>query len=60
MSLPHVEFVRRTTRNLPHGAWVGTVSKLDGEVMAMSSKHFLSYQLPAPPDVDAAIRERFE
>jgi hypothetical protein len=29
MSLPHVEFVRRTTRQLPDGAWVGTVSKLE-------------------------------
>ena len=31
MSLPHVEFVRRATGELPAGAWVGTVSKLDGE-----------------------------
>jgi hypothetical protein len=30
MSLPHAEFVKRTTRQLPEGAWVGTVSKLDG------------------------------
>jgi hypothetical protein len=60
MGLPHVEFVRRATGELPEGAWVGTVSKLDGEVMAMSSKHFFNYQLPAPPEVDAAIRERFE
>ena len=60
MGLPHVEFVRRTTSELPEGAWVGTVSKLDGQVMAMSSKHFFSYQLPAPPEVNAAICERFE
>ena len=60
MGLPHVEFVRRTTGDLPTGAWVGTVSKLDGEVRAMSSKHFFNYQLPAPPDVDAAVRETFE
>jgi hypothetical protein len=60
MSLPHVEFVRRSTGELPAGTWVGTVSKLDGEVMAMSSKYFFDYQLPAPPEVDAAIRERFE
>jgi hypothetical protein len=33
MGLPHVEFVRRATGELPEGAWVGTVSKLDGEVM---------------------------
>lgn len=30
MALPHVEFVRRKTGTLPDGAWVGTVSKLDG------------------------------
>jgi hypothetical protein len=60
MSLPHVEFVRRSTRELPGGAWVGTVSKLDGEIMAITSKHFFGYQMPAPKEVDAAIRERFE
>ena len=60
MSLPHAEFVRRTTGELPTGAWVGTVSKLDGEVVAMSSKHFFGYQLPAPSDVADAVRKRFE
>jgi hypothetical protein len=60
MSLPHVEFVRRSTGELPQGAWVGTVSKLDGEIMAMTSKYFFDYQLPAPPNVDAAIRQAFE
>ena len=60
MSLPHVEFVRRTVGELPPGAWVGTVTKLDGEVMAITSKYFYDYQLPAPREVDAAIRERFE
>jgi hypothetical protein len=60
MSLPHVEFVRRTVGELPSGAWVGTVTKMDGEVMAITSKHFYDYQLPAPREVDAAIRERFE
>ena len=48
MSLPHSEFVKRTTGQLPPGAWVGTASKLDGEVVAISSKHFFGYQLPAP------------
>jgi len=60
MSLPHVEFVRRATKELPEGAWVGTVSKLDGEVAAISSKHFFGYQLPAPPDVADAVRKKFE
>ena len=60
MGLPHVEFVRRNTGTLPEGAWVGTVSKLDGEVMGITSKYFYDYQLPAPPDVNNAIRNLFE
>jgi hypothetical protein len=60
MSLPHSEFVKRTTGQLPGGAWVGTVSKLDGEVAAISSKHFFGYQLPAPTDVAEAVRKTFE
>src|ERR1051326_8192427 len=60
MSLPHSEFVKRTTGQLPAGAWVGTVSKLDGEVAAISSKHFFGYQLPAPQDVSDAVRRKFE
>lgn len=60
MGLAHVEFVRRKTGALPEGAWVGTVSKLDGEVMGITSKYFFDYQLPAPPEVNAAIRDRFE
>ena len=36
MSLPHVEFVRRTTCELPERAWIGTVSKLDGQLMAIT------------------------
>jgi len=60
MGLPHVEFVRRSTGTLPEGAWVGTVSKLHGEVMGITSKYFFDCQLPAPPDVNAAIREVFQ
>ena len=60
MSLPHSEFVKRTTRQLPEGAWVGTVSKLDGEVAAITSKHFFGYQLPAQPEVMEAVRKTFE
>ncbi len=60
MSLPHVEFVRRTTGQLPEGAWVGTASKLDGVVVAISSKYFFGYQLPSPPDVADAVRRMFE
>jgi len=60
MSLPHVEFVRRKTGERPEGAWVGTVTKLDGEIMAVSSKYFYNVQLPAPPDVNDAVKQVFE
>ena len=60
MGLPHAEFVRRTTGQLPEGAWVGSVSKLDGEIAAITSKHFFGYQLPAPLDVREAVLRRFE
>jgi hypothetical protein len=60
MSLPHVEFVKRATGQLPPGAWVGSVSKLDGEIAAITSKYFFGYQLPAPEDVAEAVRRRFE
>ena len=60
MSLPHVEFVRRATGELPAGAWVGTASKLDGEVAAITSKHFFGYQLPGPAEVIEAVRTKFE
>ena len=59
MSLPHVEFVRRKTGSLPEGAWVGTVSKLHDEVMGITSKYFYDYQLPAPPEINQAIRNVF-
>ena len=60
MSWPHVEFVRRATGQLPSGAWVGTASKLNGDVVAISSKHFYGYQLPGPPDVQTAVKQFFE
>ena len=60
MSWPHVEFVRRATGELPPGAWVGTVSKLDGQVVGISSKHFYGYQLPGPADVQEAVKAVFE
>ena len=59
LSLPHVEFVRRKTGNGPQGAWAGTVSQIDGEIMGITSKYFYDYQLPAPPEVDKALQEFF-
>jgi len=60
MSWPHSEFVKRTTGKLPEGAWVRTVSKLDGQVAAISSKHFFGYQLPGPDWVQMAVKKTFE
>jgi hypothetical protein len=60
MSWPHSEFVKRTTGTLPANAWVGTVSKLDGQVAAISSKHFFGYQLPGPDWVQTAVKKTFE
>jgi hypothetical protein len=60
MSLPVVEFLRRSTGQLPEGAWVGSVSKLDGEIAAITSKYFFGYQLPAPPEVREAVLRKFE
>jgi hypothetical protein len=60
MSLPHSEFVKRTTGQLPTGVWVGTVTKLDGQIAAISSKHFFGYQLPGPDSVQIAVRNSFE
>ena len=60
MSLPHVEFVRRATGSLPEGAWVGTLSKLYGDVVAISSKYFFGYQMPAPIEVGEAVSRKFE
>ena len=60
MALPHAEFVKRSTGKLPEGAWVGTASKLEGEVAAISSKHFFGYQLPAPAEVADAVKRTFE
>ena len=60
MSLPHVEFVKRATGDLPEGAWVGTVSKLGADIAAISSKYFFGYQLPAPPEVAEAVKRTFE
>ena len=38
MGLPHVEFVKRRVGDLPAGVWVGTVSRIESEVVAISSR----------------------
>jgi len=60
MGLPHSEFVKRNTGDLPEGAWVGTVSKFEGQIAAISSKYFFGYQLPGPDWVQTAVKEKFE
>ena len=58
--MPHVEFVRRSVGKLPEGAWVGTISKIDGEIAVISSKSFYGYQLPAPEWVAKIVRAAFK
>jgi hypothetical protein len=38
--MPHIEFVKRTVGKLPEDGWVGTISKIDGELAVISSKTF--------------------
>lgn len=58
--MPHVEFVRRTVGKLPDDAWVGTVSKINGDIGVISSKTFYGYQLPAPEWVLKIVRAAFK
>jgi hypothetical protein len=61
--MPHVEFVRRTVGwqvgKLPEGAWVGTISKIDGELAVISSKTFYDVQMPAPDWVTRIVKSEF-
>jgi hypothetical protein len=59
VSLSHAEFVRRALGSLPVGAWVGTVRKSGGEVVALNSRTFYGNQLPAPQVVADAVRAEF-
>ena len=58
--MPHVEFVKRSVGKLPEDAWVGTVSKIDGELAVISSKTFYDYQMPAPEWVSKIVRAAFK
>ena len=58
--LSHVEFVKRQTRELPEGAWVGTVHKTDEGIVAISSKSFYDRELPAPDWVMSAVQATFK
>ena len=58
--MPHVEFVKRSVGKLPDGAWVGTVSKIDGEIGVISSKTFYDVQMPAPEWVAKTVKAVFK
>jgi hypothetical protein len=61
--MPHVEFVRRSVGwqvgQLPDDAWVGTISKIDGDIAVISSKTFYDVQMPAPEWVTKIVRSTF-
>ena len=59
IALSHAEFVRRTFGEFPDGAWVGTIRKADGQLMAFNSRTFYGNQLPAPQEVVDAVRAMF-
>lgn len=58
--MPHIEFVKRSVGTLPKDAWVGTVSKIDGELAVISSKTFYDVQMPAPDWVAEIVRAAFK
>ena len=60
MVLPHIEFVRRATGELPEGAWVGTITRDKKGIAVISSKSFYGYQLPAPNWVREAVKKTFK
>ena len=58
-SLSHAEFVKRTVGTLPDDAWVGSASKVDGVLEAVNSFTFYGNQLPAPEEIQEAVKARF-
>jgi hypothetical protein len=55
--MPHIEFVKRSVGKLPQDAWVGTISKIDGELAVISSKTFYGVQMPAPEWVAKVVKD---
>jgi hypothetical protein len=60
MSLPHVEFVKRVTGELPEGAWVGTASKWMVRSWQLHRNISIASNLPGPPEVQEAVKRTFE
>ena len=58
--MPHIEFVKRSVGELPEDAWVGTISKIDGELAVISSKTFYGVQMPAPEWVAKIVNNAFK
>lgn len=58
--MPHIEFVKRSVGKLPEDAWVGTISKIDGELAVISSKTFYGVQMPAPGWVAKTVKGAFK
>jgi hypothetical protein len=58
--MPHIEFVKRSLGKLPEDAWVGTISKIDGELAVISSKTFYGVQMPAPEWVVKTVKRVFK
>lgn len=59
ISLSHAEFVKRDLGSLPEGAWVGTIRKNGRQVVAVNSRTFYGNQLPAPQEVQDAVKANF-
>jgi hypothetical protein len=59
IALSHREFVIRNLGTLPEGAWVGTIRKFGGVVIAVNSRTYYENQLPAPQPVLDVIHENF-
>jgi hypothetical protein len=58
--MPHIEFVKRSVGELPEDAWVGTISKIDGEIAVISSKTYYGVQMPAPEWVARTVKAAFK
>jgi hypothetical protein len=59
VSLSHADFVKRSVGKLPTGAWVGSVTKNDGYLTAINSYTFYQNQLPASPDIQKVVHDKF-
>lgn len=59
VSLSHADFVKRSVGRLPAGAWVGSATKNDGYLTAINSYTFYHNQLPASPEIQKIVHDKF-